>query len=124
MTSSRLGAGSGVGLGTASESTGPSGVLRGEHVFAYCGDVHVRGSFDGPATPLSEATFVVVDLETTGTSAELCDITEVGALKLRGGERVSTLHTWVGNGGDDDTCLESVMPALLEFVGGAVLVGH
>lgn len=93
-------------------------------MFAYCGAVHVRGSFDGPATPLAEATFVVVDLETTGTSAELCDITEVGALKLRGGECASTLHTWVGDGRHDGVGIESVMPALLEFVGGAVLVGH
>src|SRR5688500_12481966 len=96
---------------------------RGERMFAYGGGVHVRGSFDGPATPLAEATFVVLDLETTGTSAELCDITEVGALKLRGGECVGTLHTWVGGCGED-VRIESVMPALLEFVGGAVLVGH
>ena len=65
---------------------------------------------------------MVVDLETTGTSAELCDITEIGALKLRGGECIGTLHSWVGE--DGGVHIEAAMPALLEFVGGAVLVGH
>jgi len=36
-------------------------------------------------TPLSDTTFVVVDLETTGGSANSDAITEIGALKLHGG---------------------------------------
>lgn len=42
-------------------------------------------SFDSLGTPLSEVTFVVVDLETTGGRASEDSITEIGAVKLRGG---------------------------------------
>lgn len=76
-----------------------------------------------PATPLCDTTFVVVDLETTGTSAEWCDIAEVGAVKLRAGECVGTLHAWVGHD-DGEVYIDAVVPALLEFVGDAVVVGH
>ena len=77
------------------------------------------------ATPLCDTTFVVIDLETTGTSAEWCDIAEVGAVKLRGGECTGTLQALVGYGDRaGDVCIDAVMPALLEFVGDAVLVGH
>ena len=95
------------------------------------------------ATPLSDITFVVLDLETTGGSAEACHITEVGALKFRGGECLGTFQTLVNPGPGvslppDITYLtgiteamvapaptiESVLPAFAEFVGDAVLVGH
>ena len=42
-------------------------------------------SFDDLGTPLSEVTFVVVDLETTGGSARTGAITKIGALKLAAG---------------------------------------
>jgi len=45
--------------------------------------------------PLSEVTFVVVDLETTGGSPTDHAITEVGAVTYRGGERLSTFQTLV-----------------------------
>ncbi|SVB88388.1 uncharacterized protein METZ01_LOCUS241242, partial [marine metagenome] len=41
-----------------------------------------QGSLDDLETPLTDVTFCVVDLETTGTSAADCSITEVGAVKL------------------------------------------
>ena len=44
---------------------------------------------------LSEVTFVVVDLETTGGSPTDHAITEVGAVTYRGGERLSTFQTLV-----------------------------
>jgi DNA polymerase III subunit epsilon len=44
-----------------------------------------QASFDELGTPLREVTFVVVDLETTGGSPLDCEITEVGAVKVRGG---------------------------------------
>lgn len=55
-------------------------------------------SFEELGTPLADVTFVVVDLETTGTSAGACAITEVGALKLRGGTCLGTFETLVNPG--------------------------
>jgi DNA polymerase III subunit epsilon len=93
------------------------------------------------ATPLREATFCVVDLETTGGSPTACAITEVGAVKYRGGERIGALQTLVDPGrpiprsvthlnGIDDAAvagmppIEAVVPELLEFVRGGVFVAH
>jgi DNA polymerase III subunit epsilon len=98
-------------------------------------------SFDDLGTPLSDVTFVVLDLETTGASPETCAITEVGALKMRGGECLGTFETLVNPGlpippeityltGITEAMvlpapmIESVIPALSEFIGGAVIVGH
>ena len=98
-------------------------------------------TFDDLGTPLCDVTFVVLDLETTGGSAYDCEITEVGALKFRGGECLGTFQTLVNPGvaipreivyltGITQAMvlpapkIDSVMPALLEFVGDAVIVGH
>ncbi len=45
--------------------------------------------------PLAEVTFCVVDLETTGGSPVADAITEIGAVKFRGGERLGTFQTLV-----------------------------
>jgi DNA polymerase-3 subunit epsilon len=102
----------------------------------------VQRSFDDMGTPLCDVTFVVVDLETTGGSAASCEITEVGAVKLRGGECLGTFQTLVNPGAaipPEITYLTGitqamvlpapriaeVLPALLEFIGtDAVVVGH
>ena len=55
-------------------------------------------SFDELGTPLREVTFVVLDLETTGGAATSDAITEIGAVKVRGGERVGELATLVDPG--------------------------
>jgi len=93
---------------------------------------------------LRDTTFVVVDLETTGgrASGERADaITEIGAVKVRGGEVLGELATLVDPGRDippqivaltgittamvcDAPRIESVLPAFLEFSRGAVLVAH
>ncbi len=100
-----------------------------------------QASLDELGTPLSEVTFCVVDLETTGGSAVDDRITEVGAVRLRGGECLGTFQTLVNPGrtvppvitvltGITDSMLlpapniEAVLPSLLEFWGDAVLVGH
>lgn len=44
-----------------------------------------QGSFEDMGTPLREATFVVVDLETTGAGPGAHAITEIGAVRVRGG---------------------------------------
>ena len=55
----------------------------------------VQGTLDDLGTPLSEVTFVVVDLETTGGSATESHITEIGAVKVRGGEVLGEFQTLV-----------------------------
>src|SRR5688572_7310285 len=112
--------------------------LHHEQVFAYR-----AGAMDDSATPLVDVTFVVLDLETTGGSAQACAITEVGALKFKGGECLGTFQTLV-NPGDGVRLppeivyltgiteamvapapkIESVLPAFTEFIGDAVIVGH
>ena len=47
------------------------------------------------AIPLAEVTFCVVDLETTGGSPTDSHITEIGAVKYRGGERIGVFETLV-----------------------------
>ncbi|HET9779757.1 MAG TPA: exonuclease domain-containing protein, partial [Propionibacteriaceae bacterium] len=56
--------------------------------------VALQASFDDLGTHLSEVTFCVVDLETTG-AAETDMITEVGAVKVRGGEVLGEFQTLV-----------------------------
>ena len=55
-------------------------------------------SFDDLGTPLEEVTFVVVDLETTGAKPGPESITEIGAVKVRGGETVGEFSTLVNPG--------------------------
>jgi DNA polymerase-3 subunit epsilon len=103
--------------------------------------VESQRSFDDLGTALHEVTFVVIDLETTGGSANDCAITEVGAVKLRGGECLGTYQTLVDPGcaippeitmitGITEAMvmraprMEAVMPSLLEFLGDCVIVGH
>jgi len=90
---------------------------------------------------LHEVTFVAVDLETTGGSPADSRITEVGAVKLRGGERLGSFSTLVNPGvpiprsithltGIDDGMvagappIEWVLPSFAEFARGAVFVAH
>ena len=103
--------------------------------------VEGQRSFDDIGTPLHEVTFVVVDLETTGGNRNDDMITEVGAVKVRGGECLGTFQTLVNPGraippqisvltGLTDALvasaprIEAVLPSLLEFIGDAVFVGH
>ncbi len=98
-------------------------------------------SLDDLGTPLSAVTFCVVDLETTGSDAATDGITEIGMVKLRGGECLGTLHTLVNPGlaippavtmltGITEAMvfpaprIEAVLPAVVEFAAGCVLVGH
>ena len=105
------------------------------------GTVGMQRSFDDLGTPLGEVTFCVLDLETTGSSPADCMITEIGAVKVRGGECLGTFHTLVNPGraippeisvltGITQSMvyraprIEAVLPALLEWMGGAVFVAH
>lgn len=98
-------------------------------------------SFDDLSMPLFEVTFCTLDLETTGGSAADCEITEVGAVKHRGGDVVGTFQTLVDPGSPippsitvltgitqamvfDAPRIEAVLPAFLEFLGDSIIVGH
>ncbi|MFM7718019.1 MAG: DEDD exonuclease domain-containing protein [Actinomycetota bacterium] len=91
--------------------------------------------------PLSDVTFCVVDLETTGGSPIDAAITEIGAVTYRGGERLGTFETLIHPGqpiprfvahltGIDDRMVAdapsigAVLPSFLEFARGAVIVAH
>lgn len=99
-------------------------------------------SFDSLGTPLHSVTFVIVDLETTGTSAGTSEITEIGAVKTRGGEVIGEFQTLVRPEHSvitpfvsnltgithamvaDTPTIAAVLPSFLEFAVGAVLVAH
>ncbi len=94
-----------------------------------------------PDIPLSQVTFVVVDVETTGGSPTTASLTEVAAAKYRGGELLGSFQTLVRpderippvitalTGISDAMVADAprigeMLPSFLEFVGSAVLVGH
>jgi DNA polymerase-3 subunit epsilon len=99
-------------------------------------------SFDELGRPLRDVTFCVVDLETTGGSAAGGSmITEVGAVKVRGGEVLGEFQTLVNphqsipafiavlTGITDSMVaaaptIDQVLPQFLEFAQGCVLVAH
>ena len=103
--------------------------------------LHLQRRLEDFGEPLSQTTFVTVDLETTGASPASCQITEIGAIKTRGGEVLGEFQTLIDPGaaippmivaltGITDAMLvgapriEQVLPAFLEFLGDAVIVAH
>jgi DNA polymerase-3 subunit epsilon len=101
----------------------------------------IQSTFDDLGTPLAGVTFVVVDLETTGGTPAQCGITEIGAVKVRGGEVLGEFQTLVNPAepipafisvltGITDSMvrdaprIDSALPAFLEFAAGSVLVAH
>lgn len=112
---------------TAPSSSAPGGALQ--------------ASFDQLGTPLIDVTFVVLDLETTGLTPAGDRITEIGAVKVRGGEVLGELQTLVHPGRAipsavsavtgitdamvaDAPSIGAVLPTLLRFIGDAVFVAH
>ncbi|MBV9857899.1 MAG: hypothetical protein JOY82_25790 [Streptosporangiaceae bacterium] len=91
--------------------------------------------------PLAELDFAVVDLETTGWSPGESGITEIGAVRVRGGRVLAEFATLVNPGaplppgieeltGITDQMLAfappvaAVLPGLLSFAEGCVLTAH
>ena len=104
-----------------------------------------QATIDELGRPLAQTTFVVLDLETSGGAPHLgARITEIGAVKVRGGEVLGKFQTFVNpetpipsfitalTGITDQMVSSSpriaeVFPALLEFLGSeseTVFVAH
>jgi DNA polymerase-3 subunit epsilon len=102
-------------------------------------------TIDELGRPLAQTTFVVLDLETSGGAPHLgAHITEIGAVKVRGGEELGKFQTFINPGtpipafitaltGITDEMVSSspriaeVFPVLLEFLGSeseTVFVAH
>ena len=111
----------------------------GQLTFADLDDDPAGGGFGDRA--LFDTTLVVVDLETTGSDPAGDRITEVGAVKIRGGEVLGEFATLV----DPERSIppqivtltgithamvsaapriEEVLPAFIEFARGSILVAH
>jgi DNA polymerase III subunit epsilon len=92
-------------------------------------------------SPLGELDFAIVDLETTGWSPDEAGITEIGAVRVRGGRVLAEFSTLVNPGaplppgieeltGITDRMLAfappvaAVLPCLLSFADGCVLTAH
>ena len=104
-------------------------------------ETFLQETFADLGTALADVTFVVVDLETTGGSPAGSQITEVGAVKVRGGAVLGEFQTLVrpstpippfisvltgitnGMVGDAPP-IATVLPQFLEFATGSVLVAH
>ncbi len=122
----------------------PGGRLDLESPTRAANGTPLQIGFDELGIPLSEVSFVVVDLETTGGSPNQSEITEIGAVKVRGGEVLGEFQTLVDPGtsvppmitvltGITDAMLVGaprigeVLPSFLEFAGfgpTTVLVAH
>ena len=101
----------------------------------------LQRSLEDLGTPLSDVTFCIFDLETTGISPAECSITEIGAVKFRGGKCLGTFQSLVDPGCGippsitvltgittamlvDAPRIAEALPSYLEFLGNAVVVGH
>ena len=102
-------------------------------------DPGTESVLDFAAMVRAGAEFVIVDVETTGTNAELADLVEVAAVRVKGGEVTDRWSTFVnpgrpifGNqmhGITDKDVKGAPNPAeaarkALAFVGDATIVGH
>lgn len=118
-----------------------AGSAVGERAVGSVAPGQAQQVLDGLRPLLVDTTFVVVDLETTGGSSADCAITEIGAVKVRGGEVLAEFQTLVNPGtpipafiavltGITDAMVAAApteavaVPAFLDFAAGAVLVAH
>ena len=99
-----------------------------------------QSTFQEIGTPLHLVEFVVLDLETSGSAPHLgAGITEIGAIRIKGGQVLNTFTSLVNPGHsippyitaltgiDDETVrnapeIAEVMPSLINFMGGGETV--
>ena len=103
--------------------------------------MRVSSTDDVASVALRDVEFCVIDLETTGGSSEFEAITEIGAVKYRGGEEVGRFATLVNpqraippfitvlTGITDSMVasaptIDETLEPLLGFIGDSVLVAH
>jgi DNA polymerase-3 subunit epsilon len=117
-------------------------IVRGDERFSWESDVLVGlAHWRAQRRDLADVAFTVVDLETTGATPGFSKITEIGAVRIEGGEQVATFSELVDPGmpipemiteitGIDDTMvagrppIEQVLPRFVEFSRDSVLVAH
>src|SRR5687767_7955843 len=100
-----------------------------------------KGGMDPLESPLREMEYLVVDTETNGKAGDACEMTEVGAVLVGGGELHERWETLVHVRAplsrgiqrftgitqemvDEAPAAELVLPDLAELLEGRVLVGH
>jgi len=105
------------------------------------GDLLSLKHWENPDPDLADVPFVALDLETTGSRPGTSKITEIGAVRLEGFREVGRFHTLVNPQRPippmithitgitqemvaDAPRIEQVVPDLLEFLQGAVIVAH
>lgn len=93
------------------------------------------------SAPIATAEFIVVDTETNGLGGDACELTEVGAVLVGGGELHDRWSSLVRTSAplrrgiqrftgitqamvDGAPPLETVLPPLAELLGGRVMVAH
>ena len=108
---------------------------------APAGDLLSLKHWEIPDPDLADIPFVALDLETTGSRAGTSKITEIGAVRIEGFREVGVFHTLVNPQRPippmithitgitqemvaDAPRIEEVVPDLLEFLQGAVIVAH
>ncbi len=111
-------------------------------VEAYCtDDLQKGGAVKGHTDAALDGEIIVFDLETTGLKPSECEIIEVAALLVRGGEIAGSFHTHVKPQGvisaeitgltgitnemvQNSPAIEEVLPAFLAFCGERPLCAH
>ena len=110
-------------------------------VEAYLVDDHKHTVNDSKGQSLTDTTFIVFDIETTGFSPLYNDIIEIGAVKIRNNEVIDRFSEFINPKKPipyriekltsindamvmDAPTVDVILPRFLEFVGDAVLVAH
>lgn len=107
----------------------------------YVDDTKLKIALTNESIKLSDATYVIFDIETTGFSISFCEIIEIGAVKVKHGMIVDSFSEFVkptkpiskfitdltditNEMVESSDNIEGVIKRFKEFINGAVLVAH